>query len=201
MARVNCPICDETIMARDAESLTVGLREHMADVHQMPELRRPLEEREGTEGPVACPAGMETFVGSSGRSEGSAEEQFVGRSEEAIEQKRRSEKEFIGTSRQWEGPREEEFVGRSEESVERSRPSEKGFIGTTKRWGGYREEAPQKGFIGTSGDYCEGVPMVRCPVCGGMLRGDSDDDLSVNLRNHVTESHRLMPKMSGPALR
>ncbi len=88
--------------------------------------------------------------------------------------------EFVGTDMNW---KLQEGRSRNEE-----------YIGTSDAFQGQKGRAPEEQFVGTpevGGKYAR--PSVHCPLCGEIVFGETEAELSDKLREHLSMVHSLQP--------
>jgi predicted small metal-binding protein len=211
MTTVKCPICKERVSAANTEDLNTNLRAHLAEVHNMRELYR------GSRGEAPSgPYYSDRYVGTE-RVEPSREERRVyegskGRYEERRDYpyytadrpdvgfsspRTRTEREVeTWSNRNPERFREENYVPREE--VRQWRYPVTGEYGERgpyfEREGRGKEMSYERREV-RGRDY-DNPAIVNCPMCGQLIRGADEDDLSDELRYHMSVVHDVKPKMS-----
>ncbi len=181
MTTVKCPICKERITGASGPDLNDSLRVHLVDVHRMNELR-------GSQG---LTSGEVTYMGQTAPVERPIERDYVReetRRDVNIERRpaaglfsapeSRTEREVeTWTSRRPERYRSEYYIPREE----------------VRQWrypvtgpGGERGPARAESLMPAT---------INCPLCGDLVRGRDEDDLSDRLHSHMADTHDIRPKM------
>lgn len=211
MTTVKCPICKDRISGASTADLNGSLREHLADVHQMRELTM------GSRGDVSSRESY--YTGRYGSTERPMERQYVreermepvarGRYEARnypYDERRpaasmfsapesRTEREVeTWTSRRPERFRSENYIPREEVRQWRypvtGSGGERGPIDRSTS-----SERLREGMRGR--ERVSDLPaMINCPMCGNIVRGRDEDDLSDELRDHMSYAHDIRPKMT-----
>jgi predicted small metal-binding protein len=182
MTTVKCPICKERVSGASSADLNMNLKEHLADVHRMSEL---------VMGPSAGTSGYAPSTMRTTSTERPMEREYVReqpRRNVSIENRpaaglfsapeSRTEREVeTWTSRRPERYRSEYYIPREE----------------VRQW-----RYPVTGAGGERGPSRAETTMpamINCPLCGDLVRGRDEDDLSDRLHNHMADTHDIRPKM------
>lgn len=224
MTTIKCPICKDKVSGANTSDLNAGLREHLADVHQMRELSTGSREIQP----------RETYTtGRSETMERPMERQYVREERVEPEERRRyeardypyeerrpaagmfsapqtrTEREVeTWTTRRPDRFRSEYYIPREEVRQWRypvTGPSgERGPVSSERyREGQRREEERMEGREGY-GESRTGMmrreseyqASINCPMCGNLVRGRDEDDLSDELRDHMSDVHDIRPKVA-----
>lgn len=225
MTTVKCPICKDRVSGATTADLNENLKEHLANVHQMSNLmvgsrgampqgsytgvrygsERPMERELVREESMEPREGRMERRGYASRGypyieKGPSTEMFS-----APETRREREVE-TWSSRNPERFRSENYIPREEVRQWRypvTGPAGERGPATSVRYredliGGEgrvesREVEERRGVMRREYDM---PATINCPLCGNLVRGRDEDDLSDELRDHMSDVHDIRPKMA-----
>jgi predicted small metal-binding protein len=182
MTTVKCPICRERVSGASSADLNDSLRMHLADVHRMNELvmgsrgtsgqllDREVSSMEQT-GPIERDRVREVT-----RRDANIERRPAAGLFSAPESRTEREVE-TWTSRRPERYQSEYYIPREE----------------VRQWR-YPVTGPRGERGPARAEYLMPA-MVNCPLCGDLVRGKNEDDLSDRLHDHMADTHDIRPKM------
>ncbi len=181
MTTIKCPICKERISGASGADLNDSLRIHLVDVHRMNELMgsRSGTSREVTSMERTVPMGRSTepgYVREPIRRDPSIERRPAAGLFSAPESRTEREVET------WSYRRPERFQSEYYIPREEVRQWRYPVIGA----GGERGPARAENLLPAT---------INCPLCGDLVRGRDEDDLSDRLHDHMADTHDIRPKM------
>jgi predicted small metal-binding protein len=223
MTTVKCPICKDRVSGASTANLNDNLREHLASVHQMRELSMgtrgamPSEQyytsRSAMERPMEREQVREERMEPEERRRSKARDypyierrpstgMFSApetRTERVVETWSNRDPERFRTEnyvpreevRQWRYPVTGPMGERGPTSSERLREERRREEAAPERREGYMER--RTGMMRRESDM---PATVNCPLCGNLVRGRDEDDLSDELRDHMADTHDIRPKMA-----
>lgn len=181
MTTVKCPICKERVTGASNSDLNDSLRMHLAEVHRMNELM-------GIRGRTSREV---TYMGQTSPTERSMERDYVReetRRDANIERRPAAGLFSVPESRiereveTWTSRRPERY--RSEYYIPREEVRQWRYPATGP--GGERGPARAENLMPST---------INCPLCGDLVRGRDEDDLSDRLQGHMADTHDIRPKM------
>ena len=224
MTTVKCPICKDRISGASSADLNENLREHLAAVHQMRELTMGTREAVPGAAPMGRNEPMERPGARVYREEAVERKEPLERSREGMgtggRQGYEGARDYPHVERlpdtgfsapQPRVVREvETWTSRDPRRFERENyiPREE-----VRQWqypvtGPYGERGPtsseqvrerageERGYRQRSERGGEDMMAVECPLCGTVIRGRDEDDLSDELRGHMSMAHDIRPMVA-----
>lgn len=181
MAKIECPICEENVVSRDAVGLGDMFKRHLMDTHHMTSLAR-IDMIEGVEPAKELVTYEERrHVTVERPMEGSESRKGRG----IRERMRRGREETSEVARDVRGA-----AGRGgermEAELEGSSAQGRSMSGRVVDVTAPREEVEE---VRTTGPEF----MIKCPFCNNILRADDDDKLGRDLKDHWGDDHQLRP--------
>jgi len=201
MPSIKCPLCNESLSADAPATLSQSLKEHLYDTH---ELKVIDEVARWNAQPQNSP---------NGRKEIDEVTRFSGEVSESP-----SSKKQVDSVTRWDSGEADSPKGRKQiENVTQftkdapvgSTPESSKLIEVVTRFKGEYPGgcAPECQDLieettkfqkpsgaekpGAKGKASHGTSVISCPFCDTVVRGKDDSDLSINLRDHISASHKV----------